>query len=168
MAKAGDQYTERTGNVWNYANRDDVLTVRRLISEGVPADITNKVGWTPLHAACYGGAERVVSHLLTRESVDVDPACRAGRTPLMDAARGGHLSTVKACVKAGASVIRVDSAGLNALSHAKGEAVRAWLAQRMPAAASDQTTSASGGGGRGERRVRAGRRGYTSYTSHPC
>ena len=29
MAKAGDQYAFRTGNIWNYANRDDVKTVSR-------------------------------------------------------------------------------------------------------------------------------------------
>ena len=64
MAKAGDQYEFRTGNIWNYANRDDLSTVRRLIKEGVPADLVNKVGWTPLHAAAYGGAERGLLFLL--------------------------------------------------------------------------------------------------------
>ena len=79
MAKAGDQYEMRTGNIWNFANRDDVATVRRLLSEGVPADLTNKVGWTPLHAAAAGGAERVLT-LLCQRGVEVDPRCHAGRT----------------------------------------------------------------------------------------
>ena len=67
MAKAGDQYEFRTGNIWNFASRDDVATVRRLISEGIPADLTNKVGWTPLHAACIDlalAAERVEASLV--------------------------------------------------------------------------------------------------------
>ena len=51
MAKAGDQYEHRTGNIWNYAQRDDVKTVARLIDEGLDPEMRNKVGWTPLHAA---------------------------------------------------------------------------------------------------------------------
>ena len=134
MAKAGDQYEMRTGNIWNFANRDDVATVRRLLSEGVPADLTNKVGWTPLHAAAAGGAERVLT-LLCQRGVEIDPRCHAGRTPLMDAARHGHLACVKAVVKSGARVGLVDAAGLCALDQAKGEAVRSWLSQRTPGGA---------------------------------
>ena len=134
MAKAGDQYEMRTGNIWNFANRDDVATVRRLLSEGVPADLTNKVGWTPLHAAAAGGAERVLT-LLCQRGVAVDPRCHAGRTPLMDAARHGHLACVKAVVKSGARIGLVDTAGLCALDQAKGEAVRAWLSYRTPGSA---------------------------------
>ena len=134
MAKAGDQYEMRTGNIWNFANRDDVATVRRLLSEGVPADLTNKVGWTPLHAAAAGGAERVLT-LLCQRGVEIDPRCHAGRTPLMDAARHGHLACVKAVVKSGARVGLVDAAGLRALDQAKGEAVRSWLSQRTPGGA---------------------------------
>ena len=91
MAKAGDQYEHRTGNIWNYAQRDDVKTVARLIDEGLDPEMRNKVGWTPLHAASNGGAERVVSLLLDRHRVDVDVRCRAGLTPLAEAARNGHL-----------------------------------------------------------------------------
>ena len=134
MAKAGDQYEMRTGNIWNFANRDDVATVHRLLSEGVPADLTNKVGWTPLHAAAAGGAERVLT-LLCQRGVEVDPRCHAKRTPLMDAARHGHLACVKAVVKSGARVGLVDAAGLCALDQAKGEAVRSWLRHRTPGGA---------------------------------
>ena len=136
----------RTGNIWNFANRDDMATVRRLLSEGVPSDLTNKVGWTPLHAAAFGGAERVVAHLLQHERVASDPTCRAGRTPLMDAARSGHLGCVKALVKAGASVAKEDNGGLRALEYAKGEAVRAWLASRTPGAERDEAKTPRGGG----------------------
>ena len=153
MAKAGDQYEFRTGNIWNYANRDDLATVRRLISEGIRADIVNKVGWTPLHAAAFGGAERVLSHLLLREAVDSNPACNAGRTPLMDAARGGHLGCVKALVKAGASLVVEDHGGSRALDYAKGEAVSSWLSQRTPGGADKESTTGSrktARGGRGQ------------------
>ena len=130
MAKAGDQYEFRTGNIWNFANRDDVVTVKRLVSEGVPATLANKVGWTPLHAAAFGGAERVISFLL-REAVDVEARCKAGRTPLMDAARSGHLGAVKALVKSGGSLHATDSSGLGVIEHAKGDSLRAWILQRV-------------------------------------
>ena len=53
-------------------------TVRRLISEGVPSGLCNKVGWTPLHAAANGGADRVLGLLLER-GVDVDVRCLGAR-----------------------------------------------------------------------------------------
>ena len=42
--------TLRTGNIWNYANRDDVKAVSRLLDEGIDAETRNKVGWTPLRS----------------------------------------------------------------------------------------------------------------------
>ena len=144
--KAGDQYEVRTGNIWNFALRDDVSTCRRLISEGVPPTLCNKVGWTPLHAAAFGGADRVIA-LLLRESVDIDARCRAGRTPLMDAARGGHLGAVKALAKAGANLHLTEPSGLGLVALAKGEAVRQWLTQRLSPV--EVSVSARGGRGRG-------------------
>ena len=144
--KAGDQYEVRTGNIWNFAHRDDVTTCRRLISEGVPPTLCNKVGWTPLHAAAFGGADRVIA-LLLRESVDIDARCRAGRTPLMDAARGGHLGAVKALAKAGANLHLTEPSGLGLVALAKGEAVRQWLTQRLSPV--EVSVSARGGRGRG-------------------
>ena len=154
MAKAGDQYEIRTGNIWNFAHRDDVVTCRRLVSEGVPAMLCNKVGWTPLHAAAFGGAERVISFLVRESFVDIDPLCRAGRTPLMDAARGGHLAAVKALVKAGANLHLSDPQGFGLAELAKGEAVRGWLAQRLspdvaPIGRSPRGGGRGGGGGGG-------------------
>ena len=151
MAKAGDQYEFRTGNIWNYANRDDLSTVRRLIKEGVPADLVNKVGWTPLHAAAYGGAERVLLFLLRLKRphrVARDPVCRAGRTPLMDAARAGHVDAVKLLVAEGALLGEQDNSGRGVLDYAKGTALRSWVEQhiltkaRQPAQACPGTSEA--------------------------
>ncbi|KAJ1481924.1 ankyrin repeat-containing domain protein [Baffinella frigidus] len=133
MAKAGDQYEHRTGNIWNYSERDDVEAVRRLVEEGVSPVLVNKVGWTPLHAAAHGGGLRVLGFLLKlkKPSCERDPLCRAGRTPLMDAARKGHLEAAKVLVAAGASLEARDGAGIGMIEYAKGTPMRLWLEQRL-------------------------------------
>jgi hypothetical protein len=67
--------------------------VKRLLTEGIDPTMPNKVGWTPLHAAAYGGAGRVARVLLAK-GVAIDPPCNGGRTPLMDAARQGVCKAV--------------------------------------------------------------------------
>ena len=131
MAKAGDQYDFRTGNLWSVAQRDDVKAVARLLSEGLDPEMRNKVGWTALHAAANGGAERVVTLLLKR-GIDIDARCRAGRTPLAEAARSGHLPTVKVLVRAGADPAAEDNAGRRVGESAKGTALREWILARCP------------------------------------
>lgn len=51
MAKAGDQYEVRTGNIWSHCRRDDVRAVTRLLNEGVDLELRNKVPLSPLTAA---------------------------------------------------------------------------------------------------------------------
>ena len=132
MAKAGDQYTFRTGNIWNFCQRDDLRTVTQLVGDdGLDPEIRNKVGWTPLHAAANGGAERVIAYLIDRR-VDVDARCRAGRTPLAEAARNGHLSSVKALVHAGAQALAEDGNGRSVIEMAKGTACRVAQCANLP------------------------------------
>ena len=138
MAKAGDQYELRTGNIWDYSYRDDVTTVTRLVDEGVSAELANKVGWTPLHAAAAGGAMRVISLLLQR-GVMSNPTCRAGRTPAMDAARAGHLSALKLLASKGASLTESDHAGRTLLEYARGTALRTWIEGRRHCSSDDDT-----------------------------
>ena len=76
-----------------------------------------------MHAAANGGAERVVAHLITCRA-DIESRCRAGRTPLAEAARSGHLPVVMRLVRAGAP------ADEDAVACAKGSACRSWLASR--------------------------------------
>ena len=54
--------------------------------KGLDVEMRNKVGWTALHAAASGGAERCLVLLLSN-GASVDARCRAGRTPLIEAAR---------------------------------------------------------------------------------
>ena len=167
MAKAGDQYAVRTGNIWNFAQRDDLRTVRTLIDEGIDPMLRNKVGWTALHAAANGGADRVVAFLLDQADADVDARCRAGRTPLIECARNGHLSTVKLLVRGGASVDVEDNEGHGVREHAKGTAMRSWLSEcarrsQHSRAGSEATSLAdatsNGGGGGGSRREKRAER----------
>lgn len=154
MATAGDQYEFRTGNLWSVCNRDDVKQAQALLSEGLDIEMRNKAGWTPLHAAANGGAERVVS-LLLREGAAIEARCRAGRTPLAEAARCGHLSTLKLLAKAGASLHTEDNERRRPLESASGTAVRTWLSARLSPAdavahadsgASARTVSCHGSG----------------------
>ena len=130
MAKAGDQYEFRTGNLWSVCRRDDLSTARRLVvDEGLDLEMRNKAGWAPLHAAASGGALRCLA-LLLDQGASVDPRCRAGRTPLIEAARNGHLAACKLLAKAGADLSAADGEGRTALESAKGSALRSWLAER--------------------------------------
>ena len=141
MAKAGDQYEFRTGNIWNFSHRDDVNTARRLVEEGVDAELRNKVGWTPLHAAAAGGSLRVLEYLLRLKQprrILRDPSCRAGRTPLMEAARAGQLEAAKLLVAEGAEITAEDHSGRCVLEHAKGTAMRSWLEQKLGVLGSDR------------------------------
>lgn len=95
--------------------------------EGVSSMLQNRVGWTPLHAACFGGAFRVSRLLLSREDVQVNAVDAAGRTPLCEAARKGHLAVAKLVIKAGGSVQHRDKEGKTAVDLCKSKEVRALL-----------------------------------------
>ena len=152
MAKAGDQYDFRTGNLWSVCRRDDLSTARRLVvDEGLDLEMRNKAGWAPLHAAASGGALRCLA-LLLDQSASVDPRCRAGRTPLIEAARNGHLAACKLLAKAGADLSVADGDGRTAMESAKGSALRSWLAERDTADA-PPTPSRRHNGGRREQRA---------------
>jgi len=140
MATAGDQYEFRTGNLWSVCNRDDVKTARKLISDDLDLEMRNKAGWTPLHAAANGGADRCVALLLDNR-VARDPRCRAGHTPLVEAARNGHLATVKLLAARGADLNKT------AVDSAKGTAVRNWLRGQL------QLACTGGGNAKGEKRA---------------
>lgn len=159
MAKAGHQYDFRTANLWSVCQRDDVCRARRLLEEGLDLEMRNKVGWTPLHAAANGGAERVLRLLLV-ENAALEARCRAGRTALAEAARCGHLNAVKILARAGASLDAADNQGQTVLQSAKGTALRTWLEERLrpdrPTGAQDGSATsgrhpASGSGSKPER-----------------
>ena len=76
-------------------------------------------------------------------SASVDPRCRAGRTPPIEAARNG-LAACKLLAKAGADLSAADGEGSTALESAKGSALRSWLAERDTADAQSIRRGAEG------------------------
>lgn len=128
MATKGDQYDVITGNIWNYANRDDTTGVEEALSRGVDVNLRNKAGWSPAHAASAGGATRVLS-LLASRNADFNLRDNAGRTPVHEAARNGELQALRFLRKQGCDFAAAAANGQTPLSVAKGDAVRcaAWL-----------------------------------------
>ncbi|CAG4916218.1 ankyrin repeat domain-containing protein [Paraburkholderia gardini] len=93
----------------------DMDFVKLLIAKGAEV---NKKGWAPLHYAAANGNDAIVT-LLLKYSAYVDAGSPNGTTPLMMAARGGHVSTAKLLLDAGADINVKNQIGLNALDFAK-------------------------------------------------
>lgn len=82
-----------------------------LLKAGAKPHLVNAYGDTALHAAAYGGQERIVNALLDRGApVGANPL---GWTPLMYAAYGGHGKVLRKLLGAGS---RVNAATLNGLT----------------------------------------------------
>ena len=78
----------------------------------------NRVGWTALHYAATVGANEIVQ-LLLDASAYIDAESPNQTTPLMMAARGGHILTVKLLLDEGADATLKNDQGLSALDLAK-------------------------------------------------
>jgi hypothetical protein len=93
----------------------DADLVKALIDKGAEV---NKKGWAPLHYAAANGHDDIVRMLLEK-SAYIDAGSPNGTTPLMMAARGNYLSTVKVLLDAGADSHIKNQLGLTALDFAK-------------------------------------------------
>ena len=78
----------------------------------------NQTGWTALHYAAAAGANDIVQ-LLLDQSAYIDTESPNKTTPLMMAARGGHILTVKLLLDEGADATLKNDQGLTALELAK-------------------------------------------------
>jgi len=93
----------------------DIDLVKLLITKGAQV---NKTGWTALHYAAANGHDDIAK-LLLGYSAYVDAPSPNGTTPLMMAARGDHLSTIKLLIDKGADINAKNQIGMNALAFAK-------------------------------------------------
>ena len=93
----------------------DLALVKLLIDKGAEV---NKKGWAPLHYAAANGHDDIVT-LLVDNSAYLDAESPNGTTPLMMAARGNHITTMKVLLDAGADARLKNQLGLTALDFAK-------------------------------------------------
>lgn len=93
----------------------NLQAVRALLAKGVQV---NRPGWTALHYAAAAGADDIV-RLLLDHSAAIDAASPNKTTPIMMAARGGHIMTVKLLLDAGADATLKNALGMTAIDFAK-------------------------------------------------
>ncbi|WP_327196076.1 ankyrin repeat domain-containing protein [Noviherbaspirillum sp. Root189] len=89
--------------------------VKALIDKGAEV---NKTGWTPLHYAASIGNNDIVSLLLDK-SAYIDAESPNKTTPIMMAARAGHIMTVKLLLDEGADATLKNDAGMTAIDFAE-------------------------------------------------
>eukprot|EP00730_Choanoeca_flexa_P011886 TRINITY_DN2882_c0_g1_i2.p1 TRINITY_DN2882_c0_g1~~TRINITY_DN2882_c0_g1_i2.p1 ORF type:complete len:218 (+),score=63.38 TRINITY_DN2882_c0_g1_i2:27-680(+) len=154
MAKAGDQYEHATGNIWNYANRGDTNELQRILSRGIDVNLKNKVGWTALHAACYGGRLKAV-HFLLKNNANLEARDKAGRTPFLEAMRCGHFKVAQALAQDYKADVYVrDNQGKTAALMAKGPQCRGLIETMMAAATPSSSKNENGSKQKGKARGR--------------
>jgi ankyrin repeat protein len=96
-----------------YKGRYDVA--KALLDKGAEP---NQTGWAALHYAAAVGNNQIVQ-LLLDHSAYIDAESPNQTTPIMMAARGGHILTVKLLLDEGADLTLKNGAGMTALDFAR-------------------------------------------------
>lgn len=89
--------------------------VRALLDQGAKV---NKNGWAPLHYAAASGNNQIVRMLLEKDAF-IDAVSPNATTPIMMAARNGHIYTVKLLHDNGADVTLKNQRGYSAIDFAR-------------------------------------------------
>ncbi|EGF31595.1 Ankyrin repeat containing protein [Oxalobacteraceae bacterium IMCC9480] len=97
------------------AYKGNIASVQALLDR--KAEV-NRPGWTALHYAATMGANDIVQLLLDRYAY-IDAESPNKTTPIMMAARGGHILTVKLLLDAGADATLKNDAGMTAIDLAR-------------------------------------------------
>lgn len=90
------------------------LVVKMLLDKGAEV---NQTGWAALHYAATAGDNDIVQMLLDKFAY-IDAESPNGTTPIMMAARSGHILTVKLLLDAGADATLKNQQGLSAIDFA--------------------------------------------------
>jgi hypothetical protein len=94
--------------------RGKLDAARALLAKGAEV---NQTGWTALHYAAANGNNDMVALLLEHYAY-IDAESPNGTTPIMMAARGGHILTVKLLLDEGADATLKNGAGMTAIDFA--------------------------------------------------
>ncbi len=89
--------------------------VEALLEKGAEV---NRPGWTALHYAAAAGSNEIVQLLLDK-SAYIDAESPNKTTPIMMAARGGHIYTVKLLLDEGADATLKNALGMTAIDFAR-------------------------------------------------
>ncbi len=97
------------------AFRRNKAAVQTLVAKGAQV---NRTGWTALHYAAAAGSNEIVAFLLEQHAyIDAESPNRT--TPLMMAAWGGHILTVKLLLDEGADATLRNAVGMDVIDFAK-------------------------------------------------
>jgi ankyrin repeat protein len=97
------------------AYKENKPAVEALLAKGAEV---NHPGWTALHYGAAVGNNDIV-RILLEKSAYIDAESPNKTTPIMMAARGGHINTVKLLLDQGADATLKNERGMNAIDFAK-------------------------------------------------
>jgi ankyrin repeat protein len=95
--------------------KGNLPAVQALLEKGVEI---NRPGWAPLHYAAFSGNNDIVKLLLDK-SAYIDAESPNKTTPMMMAARAGHIMTVKLLLDEGADATLKNALGMTAIDFAE-------------------------------------------------